>query len=232
MWSRLLSNASVRGAVLAALLAGTACQSAPAAKNDTAAGRAPPAHADAPAAPAASADPSPRALADFDRAVGLMRGGNQAQAEQEFQALATSYPAFAGPDINLGILYRKEGQLEKSEAALKAATTANATSAAAWNELGVTLRLRGEFPAAATAYEQAIAADPNFAPPHRNLGVVLDLYLADPERALVEFERYKELSGEEKPVSVWIAELRQRTGQKKPASPAAAPATPPTPSGE
>ena len=55
------------------------------------------------------------ALADFDHAVGLMRAGNQTQAEQEFQALAVSYPTFAGPEINLGILFRKEGRLEQSE---------------------------------------------------------------------------------------------------------------------
>ena len=73
----------------------------------------------------------------------------------------------------------------------------------------------------------AIAADANFAPAHRNLGIVLDLFLGEPERALAELERYQELSGEEKPVSVWIAELRQRTGKKKPASPPS-----PTSSGE
>ena len=224
MLSRLLNSA--RCGVLIAALAGSACHSAPVPKNDAPPASATAVHADAVVAPAANAEPSPRAVADFDRAVGLMRAGNQAQAEQEFQVLAASYPAFAGPDINLGILYRKEGHLEKSEAALKAATTANATSAAAWNELGVTLRLRGEFPAAANAYEQAIAADANFAPAHRNLGVVLDLYLADPERALAEFERYKELSGEEKPVSVWIAELRQRTGKKPPANPPPATSAP------
>ena len=86
---------------------------------------------------------------------------------------------------------------------------------------------RGEFQQAAVAYERAIAADANFAPAHRNLGVVLDLYLGDSARALAELERYQELSGEEKPVSVWIAELRQRTGQKKLASP-----PPSTPSGD
>jgi len=182
--------------------------------------------------PAAPAEPPQRALADFDRAVGLMRAGNQAEAELEFQALAVSYPSFAGPDINLGILYRKDGRLEQSEEALKAATARNGASASAWNELGVTLRLRGEFPAAASAYEQAIAADANFAPAHRNLGVVLDLYLADPARALTELERYQELSGEEKPVSVWIAELRQRTGKRKPASAPADAAAPSAPSGE
>jgi hypothetical protein len=64
-------------------------------------------------------------------------------------------------------------------------------------------------------------ADPNFAPAHRNLGVLSDLYLGDPERALTELERYKELTGEEKPITGWIAELRQRTG--KPAAPRPAP---------
>jgi len=226
MWSRLSSKTVCRraGLALAAILA-SACHTAPAVKEPPAPQSAPVANAAAPLP--ATAEPPPRALADFDRAVGLMRAGNQAQAEVEFQQLAVGYPALAGPDINLGILYRKDGRLDESEQALKAATTRNGASAAAWNELGVTRRLRGEFPEAVAAYEHAIAADANFAPAHRNLGVVLDLYLADPERALTELERYQELSGEEKPVSVWIAELRQRTGKKKPASP-----PPPTPSGE
>jgi hypothetical protein len=54
--------------------------------------------------------------------------------------------------------------------------------------------------------------------------VVSDLYLGDPERALTAFERYKELTGEEKPVSGWIAELRARTGKPPLRKPAAAPA--------
>jgi tetratricopeptide (TPR) repeat protein len=232
MWSQVLSNAVCRGGITLVALAVSACHSAPPKHEPAPASvAAKPAAAAAPAAPAV-AEPPPRALADFDHAVGLMRAGNQAQAEQEFQQLAASYPTFGGPDINLGILYRKEGRLEQSEQVLKAATALNGASAAAWNELGVTLRWRGEFPAAASAYEQAIAADANFAPAHRNLGVVLDLYLADPERALSELERYRELSGEEKPVSVWIAELRQRTAKKTPASPPAAPAQPSAPSGE
>jgi tetratricopeptide (TPR) repeat protein len=226
MWLRLSNKAACgrAGVALAAILA-SACQSAPAVKEAPAPKTVP--AADAVAAVQPPAEPPPRAVADFDRAVGLMRAGNKAEAELEFQQLAAGYPAFAGPDINLGILYRKDGRLDESEQVLKAATTRNAASAAAWNELGVTLRLRGQFQEAAAAYEHAIAADGNFAPAHRNLGVVLDLYLADPERALTELERYQELSGEEKPVSVWIAELRQRTGKKKPASPA-----PPTSSGE
>jgi len=185
-----------------------------------------------------------RGKADFDRAVGMMKAGNTTEAELEFKQVALQFPQLSAPYVNLGILYRKTGHLDQSEQALKTAVERNDGSAVAWTELGATQRLRGEFPDAAASYEKAIAADPNFAPAYRNLGVVSDLYLGDPERALTAFERYKELTGEEKPVSGWIAELRQRTGKpplKRPqpapaagssdAAPAdAAPqATPPTP---
>src|ERR1700680_1687701 len=120
MWSRLLSNAWRAGGVALALLAVSGCASPPATKKPLpAVNISAPASADAVAAlPAIAEQPPPRALADFDRAVGLMRAGNQAQAELEFQALSVGYPTFAGPNINLGILYRKEGRLEQSEAAL------------------------------------------------------------------------------------------------------------------
>jgi tetratricopeptide (TPR) repeat protein len=157
-----------------------------------------------------------------------MRGGNATEAELEFKQMTLTYPRLATPFVNLGILYRKAGHLDQSEEALKGAVERNGASAVAWNELGATQRLRGEFPDAAASYEKAIAADSNFAPAYRNLGVVSDLYLGDPERALTALERYKELTGEDRPVTSWIAELRQRTG-KPPLKPAgAAPAaTPP-----
>jgi tetratricopeptide (TPR) repeat protein len=171
-----------------------------------------------------------RAIADFDRAVGMMRSGNATEAELEFKQIAVAYPQLTTPYVNLGILLRKAGQLDQSEQALQSAVERNGGSALAWTELGATQRLRGKFQDAAASYEKAIAADPNYAPAYRNLGVDSDLYLADPERALTAFERYKELTGEEKPVSGWIAELRQRTGKpvvKPAAPPAAAPAEAP-----
>jgi tetratricopeptide (TPR) repeat protein len=163
-----------------------------------------------------------------------MKGGNAVEAELEFKQMALAYPQLSAPYINLGILYRKGGHLDQSEEALKNATQRNDSNAVAWTELGATQRLRGEFPAAAASYEKAIAADPNFAPAYRNLGVVSDLYLGDSERALTAFERYKELTGEDRPVTSWIAELRQRLGKpavKPPAAPAqsAAPGAPDAP---
>jgi tetratricopeptide (TPR) repeat protein len=160
-----------------------------------------------------------------------MRSGNATEAELEFKQMTLTYPRLSAPFVNLGILYRKNGHLDQSEEALKSAVERNGSSAVAWNELGATQRLRGEFPDAAASYEKAIAADSNFAPAYRNLGVVSDLYLGDPERALTALERYKELTGEDRPVTSWIAELRQRTG-KPPVKPAgAAPATAPQAAG-
>ena len=151
-------------------------------------------------APVVHPEVPPAARADFDRAV--------------------QYPQFSAPLVNLAIMQRKDGHLDQAEATLKSAVQHENGSAIAWTELGATQRMRGEFRDAAASYEQAIAADPRYAPAWRNLGVVSDLYLGDPNRALKAFEQYKQLTGEDKPVSGWIAELRQRLGltpAKKPA---------------
>ena len=180
----------------------------------------------------------PAARADFARAVSFMRDGNTTEAELGFKQVALQYPQFAAPLVNLAILERKDGHLEQAEQSLKSAVVRESGSAVAWTELGATQRMRGEFKDAATSYEQAIAADPHYAPAWRNLGVLSDLYLGDPNRALQAFEQYKQLTGEDKPVSGWIAELRQRLGlaPRHPAgaepAPGAAEGSPPAVPGE
>src|SRR5262249_40548590 len=152
------------------------------------------------------------ARADFDRAVQYMQSGNATEAELGFKQIAVQYPQFSAPLVNLAIMQRKDGHLDQAETTLKSAVARENGSAVAWTELGATQRMGGEFRDGASSYEQAIAADPRYAPAWRNLGVVSDLYLGDPNRALKAFEQYKQLTGEDKPVSGWIAELRQRLG--------------------
>jgi tetratricopeptide (TPR) repeat protein len=199
----------------------------PAATSPAAAGAATPAPATTAGVPAAvHQDVPPAARADFTRAVNLMRAGNAADAERAFRQIATQYPQFAAPLVNIGLMQRKQGQLDKAEESLKSAVAREGTSAVAWTELGVTQRMRGEFKDAAASYQKAVEVDPLYAPAWRNLGVLEDLYLADPARALPAFEQYKTLTGEEKPVSGWIADLRQRLGMpavKRPEAAAPAP---------
>jgi tetratricopeptide (TPR) repeat protein len=195
------------------------------------------ASAGAPVSGAAAVHPEvpPAAQADFDRAVRYMRSGNAVEAELGFKQIALQYPQFSAPLVNLAIMQRKEGHLDQAEQTLKSAVAHENGSAIAWTELGATQRMRGEFRDAASSYEQAIAADPRYAPAWRNLGVVSDLYLGDPNRALKAFEQYKQLTGEDKPVSGWIAELRQRLGltpAKRPAGGAGGgESAPPAPGG-
>ncbi|TLY72795.1 MAG: tetratricopeptide repeat protein [Gammaproteobacteria bacterium] len=236
-----------RDAPAAAPAPAAAASAAPAPAPATRAATAAPAGGTAnPTAPgvaaAVSAHPqvSPAARADFDRVVSYMRTGKAVEAELGFKQLSLQYPQFAAPLVNLAILQRNAGHLEQAEETLKSAVAHERGSAVAWSELGATQRMRGQFKDAASSYEQAIAADPHYAPAWRNLGVLSDLYLGDPGRALTAFEQYRQLTGEDKPVSGWIAELRQRLGVppvKRPApaapangnpgdAPAAAPGAP------
>jgi tetratricopeptide (TPR) repeat protein len=188
-----------------------------------------------PAAPAGPVLPKApaRATADFARALQLMRS-DPTQASLELQLMTQTYPDLPGPYANLGLLYRNANQMPEAEAALQKATERASYDAATWNEYGLTLRQAGKFPEARAAYQRAIEANPSYAPAHRNLGVLLDLFLDDSLAAQTEFETYKTLTNEDKPVTGWIAELkaRNRVPGKAPAAESApaseaAPETPP-----
>jgi tetratricopeptide (TPR) repeat protein len=147
-----------------------------------------------------------------------MKAGRTTDAELEFKQLSVAYPEFAGPQINLGLLYLKESHLAEAEAAFKAALERTPGNAIAGNELGIVERRLGKFSEAEAAYKGAIAAEPNYASAHLNLGVLYDLYLAEPQKALEQFEQYLSIAGENKQVAGWVVELRKRVGAAPPAA--------------
>src|SRR5271168_1796945 len=170
---------------------------------------------------AAPGEPIPvpaRAAQQYDQAVQLMKAGRNADAELEFKQLAIGYPQFAGPQLNLGLLYMRDSRLPEAEKAFKAAVELSPNNPVAGNELGITLRKLGKFSEAESAYQRTIAAEPNYAPAHLNLGVLYDLYLAEPQKALDQFERYIEIAGDNKQVAGWVVELRKRVGAPAPAA--------------
>jgi tetratricopeptide (TPR) repeat protein len=170
---------------------------------------------------AAVAKPGPppipvAAQEEFAGALALARAGNDGAARARLASLARQYPQFCTPLVNLGILYRKDGDLDAAAHALQQAVARDPHSALAWTELGVIQRLGGGFEDAAQSYGRAIAADPTYAPAYRDRGVLRDLYLDQPAAALGDFEQYRKLAGGDKPVIMWIAELQHRTGIKEP----------------
>ncbi|MDP9065068.1 MAG: tetratricopeptide repeat protein, partial [Pseudomonadota bacterium] len=73
-------------------------------------------------------------------------------------------------------------------------------------------RKLGKFAEAEATYERTIAQVPNYASTYLNLGVLYDLYLAEPRKALAQFERYLQLTGGNKQVAGWVVELQKRAG--------------------
>src|SRR3984885_3078016 len=160
----------------------------------------------------------PRAAQQYSQALQMMKSNHLTDAELEFKQLSVAYPQFSGPQLNLGLLYLRDSRLPEAEAAFKAALQTSPANPIAGDELGIVERKLGKFAEAEAAYLHAIAAEPNYAPAHLNLGVLYDLYLAEPQKALEQFERYLEIAGENKQVSGWLIELRKRVGAPAPAA--------------
>jgi tetratricopeptide (TPR) repeat protein len=193
--------------IAAGALAG--CGSAPSAPEKTEAS----ATAGRPADPAAALPPE--AVQKFDQAVVHMSAGDLAAAEQGFIALASAYPSYSGPLLNLGILQVRAGRFEEAEKTLRGAIERNPENAAAHNQLGIAYRKLGRFKDADAAYQRAVQIDPQYAIAWLNLGVLCDLYLQQPERALEAYERYLSLAqSPDAKVNSWVTELRKRLGSE------------------
>jgi tetratricopeptide (TPR) repeat protein len=147
-----------------------------------------------------------------------MKSGRKTDAELEFKQLVVAYPQFSGPQINLGLLYLQDSRLNDAEAAFRAAVKLTPGNPVASDELGIVERKLGQFTDAEAAYLRAISAEPNYAPAHLNLGVLYDLYMAEPQKALDQYERYLEIAGENKQIAGWVVELRKRVGAPAPAA--------------
>lgn len=149
----------------------------------------------------------------FQEAVVAAEQGNNAQAQAEFAALKDAAPTLAGPPLNLGIVQARQGNWAEAEAALSEAATRNPNNAIAPAELGAVYRQLGKFQDAERAYERALSLDADMPRTHRNFGVLLDLYLQKPAEALTQYERALALEGgDDKQMSAWIAEIKQRLG--------------------
>jgi tetratricopeptide (TPR) repeat protein len=159
-----------------------------------------------------------RAAQQYAQALNMMKSGRNSDAELEFKQLALAYPNYAGPYVNLGLLYGRGSRFGDAEAAFEAALKRNPDDAVANDELGIVLRKLGKFSQAEAAYQRTISLQPDYAPAYFNLGVLYDLYLDEPKKALEQFEHYLTLAGDNKQVAGWVIELRKRVGAPAPAA--------------
>jgi Flp pilus assembly protein TadD len=151
--------------------------------------------------------------ADFDNAVRMMQQERYREGIELLGRVTAQAPDVTAAHIDLGIAYRKVGDLEQAEASLQRALALNPRHPVVHNELGMLYRKSGRFDEARASYEQALALQPAFHYARRNLAILCDVYLADMSCALEHYEVYIEAVPDDDEAAMWVADIRSRVDQ-------------------
>jgi len=151
--------------------------------------------------------------ADYETALTLLEQGRHDDGMALLEEVAVEAPQFSAPRIDLGIAHHRAGDLEAAERNLLLALEQNFDHPIAHNELGIVYRKTGRFIEARQAYENALAVYPGYHFARRNLAILCDLYLADLQCALENYQAYMTTVPSDNEATMWITDLRNRTGQ-------------------
>ena len=151
--------------------------------------------------------------ADYETALSYLQQGRFDEGIALLEQVAEAAPELSAPRIDLGVAQHRAGDLEAAESNLLRALESNPEQPVAHNELGIIYRKTGRFDEARKSYESALAVYPGFHFARRNLAILCDLYLADLDCALQNYEAYMKTVPSDEEASMWIADIRYRLDQ-------------------
>lgn len=151
--------------------------------------------------------------ADYDTAIRLLQQRQYEQGIAMLVKVTQAAPGATAAYIDLGIAYGRAGDLERAETSLIQALALNPQHPIAHNELGMLQRRKGQFAAARASYEKALVLYPAFHFAQRNLAILCDLYLADRECAVANYDAYLRSAPDDQDVVKWLADLRNRAAR-------------------
>lgn len=147
----------------------------------------------------------------MEKARVLHQSGDQTAAAKMLRSITEEWPELSGPWLNLGILQAQLDDSAAAEASFRSAIDANDNNVFAWNQLAALLREDGQFAEAQAHYRAALDRWPDYGDAHRNLGILLDLYLHQPEEALMHYRKAQALEEEpDRQLTGWIVDLERR----------------------
>lgn len=150
--------------------------------------------------------------ADYEQAILYLEQGRHDEGITLLERVAEAAPELSAPRIDLGIALHQAGNFEAAEQSLLLALESNPDQPVAHNELGIIYRKTGRFVEARSSYESALAIYPGFHYARRNLAILCDLYLADLQCALENYEAYMTTVASDEEAAMWIADIRYRLG--------------------
>jgi len=161
--------------------------------------------------PARASEEQVRMETDFMIGKAAYTTGDLQRAEAIFYAMSRAYPELAAPQINLTMVYARQGDVKKAERAFRKALSLKSDISELYNHMGIMYREKGEFAKAILQYKKGLEIDPNHTSLLANIGILYDLYMDQPQEALKYYQRYQALVPDDNQVKSWIAALKQRT---------------------
>jgi tetratricopeptide (TPR) repeat protein len=145
--------------------------------------------------------------ADFEKALRLLEREEYDSGIPLLLEVTQAAPDLTTAHIDLGIAYGRVGELKQAEASIRRALELSPRHPVAHNDRS------GRFEQARESYERALELFPDFHFARRNLAILCDVYLADTACAMEHYESYTRAVPDDEAVAMWVADLRNRTGE-------------------